>query len=38
MPVAVSFTTSLSHLFPVALEIAAQAAEFNEEPVGKNKR
>lgn len=38
MPVAVSFTTSPSHLFPVALEIAAQAAEFTEEPVGKIKR
>jgi hypothetical protein len=38
MLVAVSFTTSPSHLFPVALEIAAQAAEFTEEPVGKIKR
>lgn len=38
MLVAVSFTTSLSHLFSVALEIAAQAAEFTEEPVGKIKR
>jgi hypothetical protein len=38
MPVSITFTTSLSHLFPVALEIAAQADEFTEEPVGKIKR
>lgn len=38
MPVAISFTTSASYLFPVALEIAAQATEFTEAPVGKIKR
>lgn len=31
----VLLTTSPSHLFPVALEIAAQADKFTEEPVGK---
>lgn len=36
--ISVAFTTSPSHLFPVALQIAAQAAEFTEEPVGKIKR
>lgn len=36
--ISVVFTTSPSHLFPVALEIAAQAAEFTAEPVGKIKR
>jgi hypothetical protein len=36
--VGITFTSSSSHLFPVALEIAAQATEFIEEPVGKIKR
>jgi hypothetical protein len=34
----VTFATSTSLLFPAALEIAAQAAEFTNEPVGKIKR
>lgn len=38
MAIAVTFTTSTSLLFPAALEIAAQATEFTEEPVGKIKR
>ncbi|CAH0447274.1 hypothetical protein LMG10661_03340 [Ralstonia syzygii subsp. syzygii] len=36
--ISVNFTTSPSHLFPVALEIATQADKFTEEPVGKIKR
>ncbi|WP_407058828.1 hypothetical protein ACJBUE_12650 [Ralstonia syzygii subsp. celebesensis] len=38
MALKVTFATSTSLLFPAALEIAAQAAEFTEEPVGKIKR
>lgn len=33
--VAVTFVTSPSHLFPVALSIAEQASDFKETPVGK---
>jgi hypothetical protein len=38
VPIAVTFATSPSHLFPVALDIAKQAAEFTETPSGKIKR
>lgn len=38
MLLSIEFTTSQSRIFPVALEIARQAIELNDEPIGKIKK